>query len=302
MSYRCAMVGIVGRTNSGKSTVVNRLVGEKVSIVTPVVQTTRTTIRGIFTDQRGQIVFLDTPGLHKAEGELGTLMNRQARQAAANVDIVVLVIDASSEPQLEDDGWMRRLAFAEQPVLILLNKADRKPFYEADYRILWNDICREKEVAREVGWFVGSASNGQGMEELTQELFKLALPSEALLYPEDIVTDYPRRLAIADTIREKLFAKLYDELPHEIAVRVDHIEESGKTWGISATILVNSPSQKGIVVGHKGRTIRYVKRTAEPEISEMFDVDAQLDLWIKVEKNWMKNFFLLRQLGYIGDR
>jgi len=302
VSPRCAIVGVVGRANSGKSTLVNRLVGEKVSIAGPVAQTTRTLIRGILTEPRGQLVFLDTPGLHKAEGRLGTLMNRMARQAAANVDVVLLVIDGSCEPQIEDDGWMRRLALSGQPLLILLNKADRAPFHEAVYRELWEAVCREKGVTREVVWLTASAVTGSGMEAVVDALFAHAAPSEELLYPEDVVTDYPRKLAIADVIREKLFARLHDELPHEIAVRVDTIDEAGGDWTVSATILINRPSQKGIVIGEKGRTLRAVKRAAEPEIGEMFGVRAHLDLWVKAEKEWMKNFFLLRQLGYIGDR
>ncbi len=298
---RCAVVGVVGRTNSGKSTLVNRLVGEKVSIVTPVVQTTRNTIRGILTEPRGQLVFLDTPGLHKAVGHLGTLMNRMARQAAANVDVVLLVIDGSHPPQIEDDGWMRRLAVTEQPCVFLLNKADREPFYAAEYHALWETIRQEKGVLRDVTWLNASAAGGMGVEAITDTLFTLAAPAGELLFPEDVVSDYPRKLAIADVIREKLFAKLLDELPHEVAVRVDEIAEAGNDWTITATILVNRPTQKGIVIGDKGRTIRFVKRGAEPEISAMFDVQAHLELWVKVEKDWMKNFFLLRQLGYIGD-
>ena len=159
VSPRCAVVGVVGRANSGKSTLVNRLVGEKVSIAGPVAQTTRTLIRGILTEPRGQLVFLDTPGLHKAEGRLGTLMNRMARQAAASVDAVLLVIDGAREPQIEDDGWMRRLALSGQPLLILLNKADCTPFHEAVYRELWETVCREKGVAREAAWLTASAAS-----------------------------------------------------------------------------------------------------------------------------------------------
>lgn len=297
---RCAMVGVVGRTNSGKSTLVNRLVGEKVSIVSPVVQTTRTTIRGILSESRGQLVFLDTPGLHKAEGNLGKLMNRIARQAAANVDVVLLVIDGSHPPQLEDDGWMRRLASAEQPCFFLLNKADCTPFYLDAYQTLWDEIRREKSSSHEATWLTSSAIEGSGCDAVIDALFACAEPSDELLFPEDVVTDYPRKLAIADVIREKLFAKLREEVPHEVAVRVDTIDETGDDWTITATILVNRPSQKGIVIGDKGRTLRFVKRGAEPEIGEMFGVKVHLDLWVKVEKDWMKNFFLLRQLGYAG--
>ena len=302
LKLRCAVIGVVGRTNSGKSTLVNRLVGEKVSIVSPVVQTTRNTIRGILSEPRGQLVFLDTPGLHKAEGHLGTLMNRMARQTASTVDIVLLVIDGSHLPQIEDDGWLRRLAHTEQPCVFLLNKSDREPLYTTEYQALWATILQEKGVTKEVLWLNASAAGGAGVDAVTDTLFTLAAPADELLFPEDVVSDYPRKLAISDVIREKLFAKLMDELPHEIAVRVDEIVEEGTDWHITATILVNRYSQKGIVIGDKGRTIRYVKRGAEPEISDMFGVHAHLELWVKEEKNWMKNFFLLRQLGYIGDR
>ena len=296
----CAVIGVVGRTNVGKSTLVNQLVGEKVSIVSPVVQTTRNTIRGILTDERGQLVFVDTPGLHKAGSTLGSLMNRMARHAAANVDALLVVFDSNHAPEIEDDGWMRRALFAEQPCVFFLNKSDLTPSYAAAYQELWQKIQQEKEHTREFPWLRGSAESGDGVKPLTETLFALATPSAELLFPADTVTDYPRRLAIADVIREKLFAKVYEEVPHEVGVRVDEIAETEKTWKVSATIMVNRHSQKGIVVGLKGRTLRYVRRLAEPEIGKMFDVTIELTLWVKVEKNWMKNFWILRELGYVG--
>ena len=301
-SHRCAVIGIVGRTNVGKSTLVNQLVGEKISIVSPVVQTTRNTIRGMLTDARGQLVFVDTPGLHKSESTLGTLMNRMARHAAANVDALLVVFDGNHEPEIEDDGWMRRALFAEQPCVFFLNKSDLTPSYAASYRELWARIQEEKKQTREVPCLRGSAESGDGLKPLTETLFGLATPTEELLFAADTVTDYPRRLAIADVIREKLFAKIYEEVPHEVGVRVDEIEETDKTWRVAATIMVNRPSQKGIVVGPKGRTLRYVRRLAEPEIGGMFGVTVELTLWVKVEKAWMKNFWILREMGYAGGR
>jgi GTP-binding protein Era len=295
------MIGIVGRTNVGKSTLVNQLVGEKISIVSPVPQTTRNTIRGVLTDARGQLVFVDTPGLHKSEGTLGSLMNRMARHAAANVDALLVVFDGNHAPEIEDDGWMRRALFAEQPCVFFLNKADLTPSYAAAYRELWEKIQQDKQHTRDVPCLRGSAESGDGLKELTAALFSLATPTEELLFDADTVTDYPRRLAIADVIREKLFAKIYEEVPHEVGVRVDGIEEKEKAWRVSATIMVNRPSQKGIVVGPKGRTLRYVRRLAEPEIGRMFGVTAELELWVKVEKAWMKNFWILREMGYAGE-
>lgn len=298
---RCAVVGVIGRTNTGKSTLVNQLVGEKISIVSPTVQTTRNTVRGILTERRGQLVLVDTPGLHKAESQLGTLINRMARQAAATVDVLLLVVDVSHPPQLEDDGWLRRLLFAEQPCLVLLNKSDRSEDHEPEYRDLWERIQEEKQQRRKLMWLRGSAATGAGLASLVGELFALAKPGP-LLFDRDTVTDYPRRLAIADVIREKFLDKLRDELPHELGVRVDQIHENGANWHIEAVVFVNRPSQKPIVIGPKGRTLRHVKRTAEPEIGSLFDVTVTLDIWIKVEKNWMKNFWLLKQMGYAGER
>jgi len=301
-SKRCAVVGIVGRTNTGKSTLLNRMVGEKVSIVSPVVQTTRNTIRGILTDDKGQLVFIDTPGLHKSQGTLGTLMNRMARQASAGVDVLLVVFDGGSRPHLEDDGWMRRALHAEQPVIFALNKSDQSPFYEEAFKDLWQGIQAEKQIQRDVMWVKTSAIHPAGAVDLVDLLYTLAKPSEEYLFPEDIVTDYPRKLAIADVIREKFLARLHDELPHELGVKVEQIDEMSGAWTVSATVYVNRNSQKGIVIGPKGRTLKYVKQCAEPELSDVFGVKVSLELWVKVEKEWMKNFWLLQQMGYAGER
>ena len=310
---KAAMVGVVGRTNAGKSTIVNQMVGEKVSIVSPVEQTTRNTIRGIVEDPRGQLVLLDTPGLHKAVGPLGKLLNGMARATSAGVDILLVVFDGAHEPQLEDEGWMRRVA-KERPdkVVFVLNKCDRLPFYETMFRDLWNTVAgegrnslRPESVAAscdppEVKWVTACGIHKGGCDALTDILFDLAETGPAL-FPEDVVTDYPRKLAIADVVREKMIQRLRDEVPHEVGVAVKDIyEDPRRGWDVAVTIYVNRPSQKGIVIGPRGSLLKAVRLCAEPELSDMFGVKVRLELWVKVEPNWMKNGRLLAEMGYLG--
>ena len=310
---KVAVVGVVGRTNAGKSTLVNALVGEKVSIVSPVEQTTRNTVRGIVSEERGQLVLMDTPGLHKAVGELGRLLNRMARRSAAGVDVVCVVFDAGDEPRMEDVGWMQRVS-RERPekVLFVLNKADRAPFYERMFRDAWEEVNRETGNGEqgtgngervEPKWVKCIASTPGGAKSVLDALFDFAEEGE-LLFDEDTVTDYPRRLAIADSIREKYLAKLHQELPHELGVLVKRIDESErggrKVWQIAVEILVNRASQKPIVIGRGAETVKYVRKCAEREVGEMFGVKAEMELWVKVEPGWMKDKRLLAEMGYMG--
>ena len=331
---KVAVVGVVGRTNAGKSTLVNRLVGEKVSIVSPVEQTTRNTVRGIVSDPRGQLVLLDTPGLHKAVGTLGKLLNRMARRSAAGTDVTCVVFDAAQEPQLEDIGWMQRIA-REKPekVVFVLNKADRAPFFEGMYREAWEDARRETEDDKSSVlslkssapvWVKAIATTEGGAKAVMDALFDFAEEGEPL-FDDDIVTDYPRKLAIADTIREKYLAKMHQEVPHEMGILVKKIKES-KTkvkgeqrnvensdvrlrlptstcpvWEVDVEVLVNRASQKPIVIGKGAETVKYVRKCAERELSDVFGVKVALELWVRVEPNWMKNERLLAEMGYLGE-
>lgn len=324
---KVATVAVVGRTNAGKSTLVNALVGEKVSIVSPVEQTTRNTIRGIVADPRGQLVLLDTPGLHKAVGTLGTLLNRMARRSAAGTDITCVVFDASQEPQLEDIGWMQRVA-KEKPekVVFVLNKADKSPFFEKMFRDAWQEACGtsgsselekgvrsqyagvrgqsgSSELELEKGtiplWVKSISTTEGGAKGVLDALFDFAEEGEKL-FDDDIVTDYPRKLAIADVIREKYLAHLHQELPHELGIIVKRVTDEGSRWKSEAEVLVNRPSQKPIVIGRSASTIKAVRKAAERELKEVFGVPVSLELWVNVEPNWMKNQKLLAEMGYLG--
>ena len=297
---KVATVAVVGRTNAGKSTLVNALVGEKVSIVSPVEQTTRNTIRGIVADPRGQLVLLDTPGLHKAVGTLGTLLNRMARRSAAGTDITCVVFDASQEPQLEDIGWMQRVA-KEKPekVVFVLNKADKSPFFEKMFRDAWGEAVTGNGERVEPLWVKSISTTEGGAKPVLDALFGFAEEGE-LLFDEDIVTDYPRKLAIADVIREKYLAHLHQELPHELGIIVRRVIDEGSRWKSEAEVLVNRPSQKPIVIGRAASTIKAVRKAAERELKEVFGVPVSLELWVNVEPNWMKNQKLLSEMGYLG--
>ena len=299
-AQKSAVVGVVGRTNAGKSTLVNALVGEKVSIVSPVEQTTRNTIRGIVADPRGQLVLLDTPGLHKAVGELGRLLNRMARRSAAGVDIACVVFDAAESPQMEDVGWMQRVA-RERPgkVVFVLNKADRSPFYETMFRDAWAEASEGDPDAVQPVWVKSVATADGGADAVLDALFGLAEPGEKL-FDDDIVTDYPRRLAIADVIREKYLARMHQEVPHEMGVLVKEIRDEGSRWKVGAEVLVNRQSQKPIVIGRGAGTVKYVRKCAERELSDVFGVKVALELWVRVEPDWMKNKRLLAEMGYLG--
>ena len=303
---KVAVVGVVGRTNAGKSTLVNALVGEKVSIVSPVEQTTRNTVRGIVSDVRGQLVLLDTPGLHKAVGTLGTLLNRMARRSAAGTDVTCVVFDAAQEPQLEDIGWMQRIA-KEQPekVVFVLNKADKSPFFETMFRDAWKEAVagtvEEPPAANEVNpvWVKSISTTEGGAKAVLDALFDFAEEGEKL-FDDDIVTDYPRKLAIADTIREKFLSRLHQELPHELGIVVRKLVDEGSRWCVEAEVLVNRPSQKPIVIGKAASVIKNVRKAAERELKDIFGLKVELELWVKVEPNWMKNQKLLAEMGYLG--
>lgn len=301
---KSAMVGVVGRTNAGKSTVVNRMVGEKVSIVSPVVQTTRNTIRGIVEDERGQLVLLDTPGLHKAVGHLGKLLNGMARASSAGVDILLVVFDAAHAPQLEDRGWMERVSKeCPEKCVFALNKSDKAPFFETMFRDMWKEVAalRGEECTCSPIWVKTSGVRENGCDELLDALYSLAEVGPAL-FPEDIVTDYPRKLAISDTIREKYLQRLHGEVPHEVGVLVTDIKECDGRWDVAATIYVNRKSQKAIVIGPGGKMIKDVRLFSQRELSMLFDVKVRLELWVKVEPNWMENKTLLTEMGYMGAR
>ncbi len=299
---RAGMVAVVGAANAGKSSLINRIMGEKVSIVSPVAQTTRNLVRGIHTEERGQVVFLDTPGVHhQGKKALNKQMNKVARSATEGTDAVMLVIDRSEAPALEVEGWFQKLCQLppedRPPVLVVLNKADLTDRYEPGIRELFGRILADHPGTPEPEWFQTSAQSGEGVEALLNRLFEL-MPPGPPLFPEDIVSDFPRKLAIGDVIREKYFMRLHQELPHSIAVWVEHLIETDGQWNVEAHVYVRQNSQKGMVIGNKGRLMKAVRGEAASEIADIYGVKIKLTLVVKVLKDWDKNFWILRKLGY----
>jgi GTP-binding protein Era len=296
---RSGIVALIGRANVGKSSLLNAILGEKVSIVSPVAQTTRNVIRGILTEPRGQLVFQDTPGIHKAVGNLGRVMNRMARRAAEGADVALLVLDSHLPPREEDLGWMKKLQRVTLPVVAALNKMDLGGAYAAALRAAWDEARPADAVPRDAPeWIEVSALTGQGLDVLLNALFA-RVPEGPLLFPPDVLTDYPRKLAIADIIREKLFAELRDELPYAVAVWIEELDDSTDPWRVQAIIYVRKHSQKGIVIGEKGRLLRKVRRAAEAELERIYEHPVALECWVKVEPKWDANFWLLKKFGYV---
>ena len=224
-------------------------------------------------------------------------MNRTARSSMSSADLSVLVLDASRRPREEDEGWMRRLIPVQAPCVVVLNKNDSEERHDEAYRALWDDVSREKDVVHRCPWFSISAASGDGVDDLIACLME-SLPIGPPLFPEEMLTDFPRKLNIADVIREKLFEELHDELPHAIAVVVEKLEEEEDRLRIECDIYVNKSSQKGIVIGNKGRLLKKIQRSARDELAEMYETQVVLTLWVKVQKDWAKNHWILKKLGH----
>jgi len=313
---KSGIISVVGRTNAGKSTLVNRILGEKVSIVSPVAQTTRAVIRGVLTDGRGQLVLLDTPGLHKSRSLLTSTMNKRARAASEGTDAVLLVVDASVSPQLEDEGWMARLAKTTTPVIIALNKTDKND-KSAEFVNLWEKqrstgipacdtnerstgfpACDTNDTGKNAcaPFYKISATTGAGVDALTDTLFTL-LPVGEPLFDTETLSDYPRKLAIADIIRERFCFALKDEIPHSIGIIVEAIRDNAGRMEVDATVMVKRQSHKGIVIGKGGKGIKEAQKFAAKEIADSFGAKTTVTLRVKVEPGWDENPFILGQMG-----
>ncbi|HQP10977.1 MAG TPA: GTPase Era [Candidatus Omnitrophota bacterium] len=296
---RCGTVSIVGRPNVGKSTLLNQIVGEKVAIVSRVPQTTRSQVRGIYNDERGQIIFIDTPGLHLGKDKLDKLMNQSAGGTMEDVDCVIYLVDTSRRVGPEEESIAARVAGVKRPVILGLNKADLKSENIADYIALWEKV-KGKPVT-EIKKFTMIALSGQrgtNTETLIDIIFEYLPPGPAL-YPTDIVCDAPKKLVVADIIREKFFQVLQQEVPHSLGVTIEDIRPvRKKTTHITALIFVERDSQKEIVIGRKGSMLKKVGTLARQELEELLETKVFLECFVKTHKGWRDDVSLLQELDH----
>jgi GTP-binding protein Era len=296
---RCGFVAVMGRPNTGKSTLVNRIVGEKIAIVSPVPQTTRNSIRGIYNDERGQIVFIDTPGWHIGRDGLDRFMNKSCQNALEGIDCVIHLADTSRVVGEEEFRVVERLKGLKKPIILGLNKVDLKSEFLEEYIALWEQARGQKVEEMENFVMIPlSGKQGTQVEKLIDLVFE-RLPTGPLFYEPDDICDVPKKQAVADIIREKLFLQMREEVPHSIAVVVDEMRPSkGKTTRISATIFVERDSQKEIVIGAKGQMIKQVGTMARLELEQLLETKVFLDLLVKSQKNWRDDHHMLADMGY----
>lgn len=302
--FRAGIAVIVGRANTGKSSLLNALLGEQVAVVSPVAQTTRRPIRGILNEDTHQITFLDTPGIRRASHSLSSMLNKTARGLVTGADVVMLLLDTSRPPQDEDRGWMKKLATETEPIYAILNKRDLGS-HRAAYEEAWTatlDTIRARDPAYTpppLCWFETSALQGQGLPELLDAL-RQAMPESPPLFPTNILTDDPRPFFIADVIRAQINTRLAKELPHAIAVATDQIEDADDHVTVRATIYVEKNSQRPIVIGQRGKMIRNIRLAAQKDLAAIYDKPHRLELWVKVQPNWSRNYWLLKKFGYVN--
>jgi GTPase len=290
--FRSGFVAIVGRPNAGKSTLLNRLVGQKIAIVTAKPQTTRNRIQGIVTRPEGQIVFIDTPGLHTPESALGRQMMREVTAALEGIDVLLLMADASRGMPEKDELLFEKAKRFSGKTILALNKVDR--IEKVKLLPLIEALQKEFDYSAIVPI---SALKGSGCRELVDEIFRL-LPEGQPYFPEDQVTDQPERFLAAEIVREKAIQAMYHELPYAVAVQVEKFEELPTLTRIEATVNVERDTQKKILIGQKGSMLKKIGTEARKELEELLGTKVFLGLFVKVAPNWRENPRRVRELDW----
>lgn len=297
MNTKSGFVALIGRPNVGKSTLMNKLIGQKIAITSNKPQTTRNRIQTVYTDDRGQVIFLDTPGIHKAKNKLGEYMVNVAEKTLNDVDVVLWLVEPTNYIGAGEKHIVSQLKNCKKPVILVINKVDTVKKEEilgfiANYQ-------KEMDFAEIVPV---SALKGTNTEDLLDTIFKY-LTYGPLYYDEDTVTDQPMRQIVAELIREKALRCLSEEIPHGIAVTIEKMKErpDGSMWDIEATIVCERDSHKGIVIGKGGAMLKKIGSAARFEIERMLESQVNLKIWVKVRKEWRDSELLMKNYGYEED-
>ncbi|MGA5661623.1 GTPase Era [Bacillus bombysepticus] len=294
--YKSGFVSIIGRPNVGKSTFLNRIIGQKIAIMSDKPQTTRNKIQGVYTENDSQVIFIDTPGIHKPKHKLGDFMVKMAQTTLKEVDIVLFMVNAVEGFGRGEEFIIEKLKETKQPVFLVINKIDQ---VHPEQLLELIDQYRKLHDFAEIVPI--SALDGNNVEALIGTIKKY-LPEGPQYYPDNQVTDHPERFIIAELIREKVLHLTREEVPHSVAVVIDAIQkrEGGAVY-INATIVVERASQKGIIIGKQGKMLKEVGKRARFDIEALLGSKVFLEVWVKVQKDWRNKMSQLRDLGFRED-
>ncbi|MCR8659228.1 GTPase Era [Paenibacillus endoradicis] len=294
--FRSGFVAIIGRPNVGKSTLMNNLIGQKIAIMSDKPQTTRNKIHGVYTKDDMQIVFLDTPGIHKPNSKLGNYMMKSAESALREVEAVMFLIDASEPIGGGDRYIIEQLQKVKTPVFLVINKLDK-----VDPESLMKTIMKYKDLYNFAEIVPISALNGNNITTLMEQLGRY-LPEGPQYYPADQVTDHPEQFVCAEMVREKILHLTRDEIPHSIAVNIEdmRVQDNGVVY-IGAVVFVERDSQKGIIIGKRGALLKEVGKNARIDIENLLGSKVFLEIWVKVKKDWRNQDRVLNDLGFKHD-
>ena len=299
--FKSGFVTLIGRPNVGKSTLMNNLIGQKIAITSSKPQTTRNRIQTVYTDEVGQIIFLDTPGIHKAQNKLGEYMDSVAERTLSEVDVVLWLVEPTTFIGKGEQHIAKLLETAKTPVILVVNKIDTVEKGE-----LLPVIDKYKDIVDFKACIPVSAVTGENKEDLLKTVFDL-LPEGPMYYDEDVVTDQAERQITAELIREQTLRRLKDEVPHGVAVMVESMKEEKDTsvrhshkniMNIEATIFCERDSHKGIIIGKKGAMLKEIGTNARHQISDLLGMKVNLNLWVKVKKDWRNSDSLMKNFGY----
>lgn len=296
---KCGFVTIIGRPNVGKSTLLNQILEQKIVITTDKAQTTRKRIKGIYTNEQAQIIFVDTPGIHRPLNKLGEYLMDEAKLAVPDADLILFLVDGS-EPAGKGDKWIveNLLKNSKIPVILVMNKVDK---VKNQQKIEENLITYKLMFEENTPIIRISAKTGRNKDTLLSNIIK-KLPEGDMLYPEDIVTEESMRSVTEEVIREKILTNTQDEIPHSVAITVDKYQESEDIDKIYATIYCEQKSQKGILIGKNGSLLKKIGTEARLELENIVDKKVFLALEVKVEKDWRKKDKFLKSFGYTSDK